>query len=243
MKILIVDHDSEQREVLRHLLEARFQQQAKLREADCLKTAFGYLARGDVDCIVLDLHLPDSDGRATFHALREQYPEVPIVVMTNNEDRSLALDMIKAGASDYLIKNYTNDEEAFRRILFAVEQQRRGLKVPYDQLSEASREQQAKRNADAVTKRPHAIATIHVPEIGPRSGLSKVHYSSLPPAPRKDDPVAPPVEVDVPAGQALVQRQLDELSARMSKLGVVVALVLVLLIAVLWYSVEAVRPR
>lgn len=241
MKILIVDHDSAQREVLRHLLEARFQQQAKLRDADCLQTAFGYLARGDVDCIVLDLHLPESDGRATFLALRQQYPEVPIVVMTNNEDRSLALDMIKAGASDYLIKNYTNDEEAFRRILFAVEQQRRGIKVPYDQLSEASREPQTKRNADAVTKRPHAIATIHVPEIGPRS-IAKVHYSSLPPAARNDDPVAPPVEVDVPLQQALVQRQLDELSARMSKLGVVVALILVLLIAVLWYSVGPLRP-
>ena len=237
MKILIVEDDSVQREVLRSLLEARFQQQAKLREADNLKTAFMYLDRADVDCVVLDLQLPDSDGRETFFALHEAHPEIPIVVMTNNLDRDLALAMIKGGAADYLIKNFTNDEEIYRRILFAIERQRRGERVPYEKLREASRDRSTRRNPDAVTQRPHALSTIHVPEIGPRQtppllSVARPLKEATPAQAPPEEPIAPPVEVSI-------ETKLEELSWRVNKVLTLLTLLLLAMVAALFWSRRA----
>lgn len=130
MKILIVEDSRTEREILRYLLESRFQNAAKFREAGSLDAAFGFLARGDIDCVILDLQLPDSAGRETFEKLVKRFPEVPVVVMTNNKDRDLALDMIQKGAQEFVIKNYTDEEELFRRVLFAIEKHRRTVRVP-----------------------------------------------------------------------------------------------------------------
>jgi|SRR5688572_5117720 len=237
MKILIVEDDANQRELLKHALEARLQQDAKLREAGDLEMAFRYLNRGDVDCVVLNLQLPDADGRAVFSALHSRYPELPIVVMTNNLDRDLALEMVKRGASDYLIKNYTNEEEIFRRVVFAVERQRRGLQVPYDQLAEASLGMARRGNPTAVTKRPHGISTIHVPEVGPKPHPPS---PSLSEAPREPFDPAAPVAVDVDPARHAMERRMEELSIRLNRLLLLAAvLVLGLLVAVAYFATGA----
>lgn len=163
VKILIVEDNSNDRDLLMHLLESRFKQEAKFREAGDLKTALRFLERGDIDCVVLDLQLPDSTGKDTFLALHERYPHLPTVVITHNHDRELALDMVQSGAADYLIRNYTNEEEIFRRIVFAVERKRRGVVLSPDKLFASQRV-----SPDAETKRPHRLPSIHVPEVGPK---------------------------------------------------------------------------
>lgn len=243
MKILIVEDDSIQREVLRTLLEARLQPEAKLREANDLKTAFAYLDRGDVDCIALDLQLPDSDGRDTFLALHAKHPNIPIVVMTNNLDRDLALDMIKSGAADYLIKNYTNDEEVYRRLMFAVERSRHGLRIPYDELDAASQSESRRKDPDAVTIRPHAMATIHVPEVGPkpRGAAAAATVSSKVPHPATEEAPAPPVEMEIPA-QHRMDRKLEDLSTRIDWVLLILALLLVAVLAAIWLYTRRLLP-
>jgi DNA-binding NarL/FixJ family response regulator/soluble cytochrome b562 len=129
MRILIVEDNPQERELLRYLLEDRFKSEAKFREADNLRTALSYLASDTIDVVVLDLSLPDSAGRETFDQIHSSYPDVPIVVMSNNKDRALAIDMVKRGADDYVVKNYTDEEELFRRILFAVEKHRTSIRT------------------------------------------------------------------------------------------------------------------
>ena len=130
MRILIVEDSPSDRQLLRVLLEARFQKESKFREADSLKTAVAYLKVGNIDCVLLDLTLPDSTGRETFEKLHEQFPSVPIVVMTNNRDRNLAVNLIRAGAADYINKNFTDEEDLFTRIMFAIEKDRNSIRVP-----------------------------------------------------------------------------------------------------------------
>lgn len=146
MRILIVEDNPTDRELLRYLLESRFQSEAKFREANSLGTAFRYLDGRNIDCVILDLQLPDSAGRETFEKLYERYPDVPVIVMTHNKDRGLALDMIKAGAADYILKDYTNEEDIFRRILFAIEKHQRTIRVPYDQAASVHALERAKAN-------------------------------------------------------------------------------------------------
>lgn len=125
MKILIVEDNPSDRELLTFALQDHFKTEAKFREAKTLQEADGYLKRGQVDCIILDLGLPDSTGLDTFLRLYTSYPHIPIVVMSQNANLKLATELIKAGAEDYILKDYTNTIAIFRRVLFAVERQER----------------------------------------------------------------------------------------------------------------------
>lgn len=135
MKILIVEDSPTDRDLLKYLLEDQFQNEAKFREASNLETALKYLIAGNIDCVILDLQLPDSVGRETFDKIYDRHPDVPIIVMTHNKDRDIAVEMIKAGAADYILKNYTNPEDIFNRIIFAVEKHRRTVRVSPEKAS------------------------------------------------------------------------------------------------------------
>lgn len=130
MRILIVEDSPTDTALLKYLLEDKFKDEAKFREATSLDTAFRYLLAGNIDCVLLDLQLPDSAGKETFVKINERFPDVPIIVMTHNADRDLAIEMIQAGAADYILKNFSNEEDIFRRIVFAVEKHKRTVKAP-----------------------------------------------------------------------------------------------------------------
>lgn len=146
MRILIVEDSPTDRELLRYLLEARFQTEAKFREATTLEEAMLYLARGNTDCVILDLQLPDSTGRETFRHINSQHPDIPIIVMTHNKDRQLAIDMIAEGAADYVLKSYTDEEELFRRVIFAIEKHQRSIRLAPEDVATIQRMEKAKAN-------------------------------------------------------------------------------------------------
>lgn len=125
MRILIVEDNPQDRELLTYALQDHFKSEAKFREADNLTDAHEYLKRGNVDCILLDLQLPDSSGIDTFLHIYTAYPHIPIVVVSHNPHLELAKQMVRAGAEDYILKDYTNTTAIFRRVLFAVERSHR----------------------------------------------------------------------------------------------------------------------
>jgi len=54
--------------------------------------------------VLLDLSLPDSFGLETFAKVYAHSPQVPIIVLTGNDDQTVALSAVKGGAQDYLVK-------------------------------------------------------------------------------------------------------------------------------------------
>jgi serine phosphatase RsbU (regulator of sigma subunit) len=82
------------------------------------------LRTGSVDCLVLDLHLPDLNG---IGELREWLPTLPstaVVVMTGLDDRAAGLEAVRAGAQDYLVKGRVEAEWLARTIRYAVQRKR-----------------------------------------------------------------------------------------------------------------------
>lgn len=82
-----------------------------------LREALARLGCDGIDCVVLDLSLPDSNGLTAAETLQEKYPNVPFVINTGYED--LAIQAIQVGAQDVIVKPGTPDTWQ-RRILYAI---------------------------------------------------------------------------------------------------------------------------
>jgi DNA-binding response OmpR family regulator len=77
-------------------------------------------ARGDIDLVLLDLHLPDSNGLEGLHSLRTHAPSLPVVVLTGFESESLALRSVESGAQEYVVKGSLQGPALARALLRAV---------------------------------------------------------------------------------------------------------------------------
>ena len=94
-----------------------------------LAAAVARVARGGVDVVLLDLGLPDSEGLATFIRMHKQAPDVPTVVVTSVDDEHVALDALRKGAQDYLVKSEVNGRMLHRAIRYAIERKQAEVKL------------------------------------------------------------------------------------------------------------------
>ena len=101
MRTLIIDDE----EYVRLVLEQA------LREEGCPVTAarngqagIEALHTGSFDCVITDLRMPGMDGRAVLKWIAEHQPDVDVIMLTGHGDVKDAVDAIKHGAWDFLIK-------------------------------------------------------------------------------------------------------------------------------------------
>ncbi|MEO1186246.1 MAG: ATP-binding protein [Cyanobacteria bacterium J06636_27] len=73
------------------------------------------------DIILLDLTLPDSQGLESLKPLMNRAPCLPIVVLTNINDEQLAIEAVRKGAQDYLVKRQINPQLLARSLRYAIE--------------------------------------------------------------------------------------------------------------------------
>ena len=64
-----------------------------------------HLATHQVDCVLLDYRLPDADGLECLRTIRQRHPDLPVVVITGAGSEEVAVEAMKLGASDYLVKH------------------------------------------------------------------------------------------------------------------------------------------
>ncbi|MGE3269487.1 MAG: ATP-binding protein [Chloroflexota bacterium] len=79
------------------------------------------LLAGEVDVVLLDLSLPDSQGFDTFVRLERTSPGTPIVVLSGLDDEEMAVRAVREGAQDYLVKGQVDGITLTRSIRYAVE--------------------------------------------------------------------------------------------------------------------------
>jgi diguanylate cyclase (GGDEF)-like protein len=82
------------------------------------------LSAGETGLVLLDLSLPDSVGLETFSKVYAHSPTVPIIVLTGNDDQTVALSAVKNGAQDYLIKGRLDRELLVRSMQYSIERKR-----------------------------------------------------------------------------------------------------------------------
>ena len=79
-----------------------------------------HLKNNQVDIVMLDLGLPDSDGYKTFEKVRKQQPNVPIVIISGIHDEEMAVKAIENGAQDYLIKGELDLDSLCRTLRYSM---------------------------------------------------------------------------------------------------------------------------
>ena len=82
---------------------------SRARERASQTTDCGVLAREPVDLVIQDMNFrkeatSGEEGVALFRSIREQYPSLPIMLMTAWTHLETAVDLVKAGAADYIAK-------------------------------------------------------------------------------------------------------------------------------------------
>ncbi len=104
LNVLVIDDDLTDRMAVRRYL-AKTPLQAAIIEAENAQMARQLLASEPFDCIFLDFRLPDTDGLSFIKQLRLDGNNLPIIVLTGQGDEQTAVELMKAGASDYLSKS------------------------------------------------------------------------------------------------------------------------------------------
>ncbi len=103
-KILVIDDDAIDRmAVARAFQGAEFR--TELLEATDCATGIALATSDQFDCIFIDYRLPDGNGVELLQKIRQQGIRVPIVSLTGQNDDRIAVNLMKAGASDYLSKS------------------------------------------------------------------------------------------------------------------------------------------
>lgn len=82
------------------------------------------LTKTEFDAILLDLSLPDSQGLETVIHVLNKAPRTPVLVLSGSYDEELAINIVQAGAQDYLVKGETNREQLNRTVRYAIERKR-----------------------------------------------------------------------------------------------------------------------
>jgi signal transduction histidine kinase len=88
-----------------------------------LSDGLASLTRETPSVVLLDLNLPDSHGAETFRRVRDHAPNVPVVVLSGQDDETLATKAVHQGVQDYLIKGDISSKHLERAIRYAVERQ------------------------------------------------------------------------------------------------------------------------
>jgi signal transduction histidine kinase len=121
--ILIIDDSEDDREAFRRMLRRGTSVPYEVLEADTGEKGIALCRDQPPDCILLDYSLPGRNGVAVLEEIRKFNPFVAAIMLTGQGNEMVAVDVMKAGAQDYFVKNAISQHELERAIAHAITQQ------------------------------------------------------------------------------------------------------------------------
>ncbi len=155
LRLLLVEDNPGDALWLQGTLDDRHPGQYAVTIATTLGKAKELLFRQSFDAILLDLSLPDSQGLETINRATAAAPDLPIIVLTGVADEGIAMQTVRCGAQDYLVKSQADATIIARAIRYAIDRkraeealraQRRELEAKNEELQKAQRHLEAYRD-------------------------------------------------------------------------------------------------
>src|SRR5882762_9065895 len=129
MKLILVEDSAADAGLVREMLSDAASTEYEIVTVPRLGDALDRLNQEPFDAILLDLGLPDARGLDGLQTLQRTAPDVPIVILSGLDDKALALEAVRQGAQDYLLKGQNNGPTLARTVLHATERKRAELEV------------------------------------------------------------------------------------------------------------------
>lgn len=123
LEILLIDDSPEDRQVYQRLLKKDTTCEYVTFEAESGEEGLKMLRPEEVDCILLDYNLPDMDGLEFLNEISgdKNLMQIPIIFLTGQGNEMVAVQAMKSGATDYLIKSNLTRDLLARTIQYAIE--------------------------------------------------------------------------------------------------------------------------
>jgi len=121
--ILLVEDNAGDVVIIRELLRSTGID-FSLVKAGTLRETLLLCVEQEFDIMLLDLGLPDSIGLETLKKIQVLNVKIPVVVMTGLDDEDIALESLREGAQDYLVKNRLTPDNILRSIKYGIERKK-----------------------------------------------------------------------------------------------------------------------
>jgi len=120
VNVLLIEDEAAQARLIQEFLAEDKIYVFRLVNLSRLELGLQRLTEEDFDVVLLDLTLPDSVGLDSLDRLMQQERVPPIVVLTNTNDDELALEAVRRGAQDYLLKRQITGKTIMRSLRYAI---------------------------------------------------------------------------------------------------------------------------
>src|SRR5579872_3147013 len=124
LTILTVEDNPSDLFLLEHMIRSSGLIIRQLYSTDRIREAYSLLTTQEIDVVLLDLTLPDSFGIHSFIHLKPVVQRIPVIILTGLSDTNVALEAIKEGAQDYLVKSELTEGLLAKTIQYSLERKR-----------------------------------------------------------------------------------------------------------------------
>jgi diguanylate cyclase (GGDEF)-like protein len=139
ISLLLVEDNPKEALVIKNMLKEGLQNQFTLKHSRSLSDALDLIQQNQFQAIILDSHLPDGKSFESIPQFLQFCPDAPILILSGVEEEDQAIQAVKSGVQDYLIKGQTSSSTLCRAIRYAMERQRATQRITqlahYDHLT------------------------------------------------------------------------------------------------------------
>jgi PAS domain S-box-containing protein len=121
IRVLLVEDDDRFARLLRQSLSASTASRIELVPCRQLEQSLARLTAEQIDAVLLDLHLPGCDGLDAFARIQAHACNLPVIILADFDNETLALQAVREGAQDYLVKSKFEGRFLSRVIRYAIE--------------------------------------------------------------------------------------------------------------------------
>jgi len=119
--ILAIDDSEDDRLLYRRTLQKMSGARYTISEAENGEAGLARIAQELPACVLLDYSLPGYDGIRVLKNIREKYPFLPVIMLTGQGNESIAVQSMKEGAQDYIVKSAITPESLERIVRVTIE--------------------------------------------------------------------------------------------------------------------------